>query len=76
MSDLKDWSNYNLSKESREAVTPTTEFSKSKSIYHIDKIQEQYMAKAKESGDRAKIRDADRFCVALEKEKSFLRNSK
>lgn len=75
MATFNDWHKLNLSKESRYATTPV-EFNKSNSINTIYKIQEQHMAKAKQSGDSAKIKAADQFCKNLETEVRFIRNSK
>ncbi|OPX88980.1 MAG: hypothetical protein A4E53_01713 [Pelotomaculum sp. PtaB.Bin104] len=67
---------HQLSPEAQRSIEPTESFNKSEAINQVYKIQEQYMAKAKASGDQGKIREADRFCRNLEREISFYRNSK
>lgn len=40
------------------------------------KMQDQVIQKAKQSGDQAKVRDADQFAARLQKEVNFIRYSK
>ncbi len=74
--DLKDLSKIkqNLSPEAQRNIEKTDSFNKSNAINTIYKIQEEHIQKARESGDRQKVREAHEFARRLETEIRFLRN--
>ena len=66
----------NLTQKTRDQLSNTDSFSKSKAINNLYQIQDKVINDAKKTGDPNKIREANRFAGALERETKFLRFSK
>lgn len=75
--NLQDWSRYrNLSRQTKEQLEPSQEFSKSKMIDTIYRVQDKVVNEARQSRDASKIKEAERFAMALEREHRFIKYSK
>lgn len=72
----KDFSGLRLTKQTQDHLVKTDSYDRSKALLNLNKIQDQVIQKAKQSGDRDKIKEADAFAVRLHKEENFLKYSK
>ena len=73
---ITDWSRFkHLTNQTKENLSNPT-WDKSKAINKLLEIQHRKLKEAKESQDSAKLKEAERFCLAIEKEIQFYRNSK
>lgn len=72
----KDFSGLRLTKQTQSKLAPTDTYSKSETINHLERIQDQVISKAKQGGNREEIKKAEAFASRLNKEQNFHRYSK